>query len=128
MKVFVYRNLHKKCLSVKALEGPNKGRVIAHMQEVYLEDVKFKVSQAGRARVLREKSKNVHAGVVGTMIEAPVYREKAAGEYMADNKDNVTYNPYKYDSFVVKETEAPVRTCKMARVTTMWTVSYGVAG
>lgn len=126
MKVFVYRNLHKKCLSVRAMEGPSKGRVIAHTDEVFLEDVTFKVSQAGRARVLREKSKNVHAGVVGTMIPAAVYREKAAWEYMTARKDNLTYNPYKYSSFVVKETEDPALSALMARVTTNWIIGYGV--
>jgi len=31
LKVFCYFNLHRKCFSIKALEGPNKGRVVAHI-------------------------------------------------------------------------------------------------
>jgi hypothetical protein len=65
MKVFVYFNLHKKCFSVKALEGVNKGKVVQHTDNIVLLLPKFKVSEAGRQRVLREKRKNVHAGVVG---------------------------------------------------------------
>lgn len=93
MRVYVYFNLHKKCFSVKALEGENKGRVIAHSQEICLRDVTFKVSEAGRQRVLATKRKNVHAGVVGTVanwVDAPY----------DNNGQAVGYNPYKYDSFV----------------------------
>ena len=84
MKVFVYFNLHKKCWSVKALEGERKGRVIRHALELSMRDVVFKVSEAGRQRVLAEKRKNVHAGVVGYLDE-PVVR---------DNWTLVRYNPY----------------------------------
>lgn len=68
MKVFVYFNLHKKVFSVRAMEGENKGRVIAHTTTVELRDAVFKVSQAGRERVLKEKRKNVHAGVQGQWV------------------------------------------------------------
>ncbi len=67
MKVFVYWNLHRGMWSVKALEGPDKGRVIARVDTVLLRDVTGKVSQAGRQRVLKERKKNVHAGLVGTL-------------------------------------------------------------
>ena len=86
-KCFVYWNLHKKCFSVKALDGENKGRVIAHA-----ESCQFKVSQAGRLRVLKDKCKNVHAGIVG------VLRDSAPDSAL--DMVGVTYNPYKYDSFV----------------------------
>lgn len=89
MKVFVYFNLHKKCWSVKALEGERKGRVIRHTNELTLRDVTFKVSEAGRQRVLREQRKNVHAGAVGTLCD-PIPRE---------NWERVSYNPYKAGHF-----------------------------
>ena len=97
-KVFVYRNLHKNCFSVKCVKT---GLVIAHVDEIVLENVTFKVSQAGRQRVLREKRKNVHAGVQGTWVK---------NETAVSLKHSVTYNPYKYDSFVEKATEVPVKT------------------
>jgi hypothetical protein len=56
-KVFAYRNLHRQCWSVKALEGPLKGRVIYHANDLTLGWCDFKVSQAGRQRVLREQKR-----------------------------------------------------------------------
>ena len=91
-KCFVYWNLHKKCFSIKALDGENKGRVIAHADKVHVESCQFKVSQAGRLRVLKDKCKNVHAGIVG------VLRDSAPDSAL--DMVGVTYNPYKYDSFV----------------------------
>ena len=99
MRVFVYFNLHKKVFSVKALEGPDRGRVIAHRTELNLGNAVFKVSAAGRARVLCEQRKNVHAGVVG---------EWSGTVQPIENGVAVTYNPYKYSSFVNLTTEEPI--------------------
>ena len=106
MRVFVYFNLHKKCFSIKALEGDRKGRVVAHSNTVLLESCKFKVSEAGRQRVLREKRKNVHAGVTGTWINAD--RVESCYEFLSMVGRQVSYNPYKYSSFVIKATEQTV--------------------
>ena len=97
MRVFVYWNLHRGMWSVKALEGPDKGRVIARVEQVLLRDAAGKVSQAGRQRVLRERKKNVHAGLVGELMPSPatcMVRE------IQGIGDRITYNPYKYESFV----------------------------
>ena len=92
VKVYVYFNLHKKCFSIKALEGNCKGLVVAHADAVSLKDVAFKVSEAGRQRVIKEKRKNVHAGVVGYL------------EGFADNSTTgykqAYYNPYKTRTFM----------------------------
>jgi hypothetical protein len=106
MRVFVYFNLHRKCFSIKALEGDRKGRVVAHSTTVLLEGCKFKVSEAGRQRVLREKRKNVHAGVTGTWINAD--RVESCYEFLSMVGRQVSYNPYKYSSFVIKATEQVV--------------------
>jgi len=106
MRVFVYFNLHKKCFSIKALEGDRKGRVVAHSTTVLLEGCKFKVSEAGRQRVLREKRKNVHAGVTGVWINGD--RVESHYEFLSMVGRQVTYNPYKYSSFVIKATEQSV--------------------
>jgi hypothetical protein len=111
MKVFVYFNLHRKLFSVKALEGPNKGKVISHTTYLWLKDVTFKVSEAGRQRVLREKRKNVHAGVVGTLdcdLSNQDYRNFGFS-LLKHNSTQVTYNPYRFSSFVNKETSEPVK-------------------
>ena len=106
MRVFVYFNLHKKCFSIKALEGDRKGRVIAHSDTVVLEGCKLLVSEAGRQRVLREKRKNVHAGVTGVWTES--VRDTADFDALSVTGRQVTYNPYKYAQFVIKATEQPI--------------------
>lgn len=95
MKVYTYYNLHKQTFSIKALEGPQKGKVIAHRDEVWLKDVVPVVSEL---RVLRDKQKNVHAGIVGDWIPNQTLNE---GHIL----DKVTYDPYKYDSFVSIENQ-----------------------
>lgn len=96
LKVFVYWNLHKKCYSVKALNGREKGRVVAHLRSVLLVLAEFRVSQAGRQRVLREKRKNVHAGVAGYMWSEGVPPSlRSSPKY-----EKITYNPYKFKTFM----------------------------
>lgn len=97
MKVFVYFNLHKKLWSVRAMEGEQRGRVIAHCDEIWLANAQTKVSEAGRQRVLRERRKNVHAGIVGEWCEA---HENFVGR-------SITYDPYRFSSFVFRDTETP---------------------
>lgn len=98
MRVYVYFNLHKKVWSVRALEGARKGRVIAHRTDLELADCTFKVSEPGRQRVLREKRKNVHAGIVGTLMDSPAPMPLPR---------RITYCPYRYNSFVDVETLEP---------------------
>lgn len=97
MRVFVYWNLHKGMWSVKALEGPDKGRVVARTGTVHLTNVSGKVSQAGRERVLREGKKNVHAGLVGDLVTG---LGDSRASMIASVGDTITYNPRKYTSFV----------------------------
>lgn len=98
IKVKVYFNLHKKCFSVQ-----RNGIVIAHTNFVALKNVDFKVSEAGRQRVLRNKKKSVHAFVVGELLDVGV-----------DSGIEVTYNPYKYDSFVRKSDESNISRAEFA--------------
>ena len=98
MKVFCYYNLHRDTWSIKALEGPDKGRVILHADHVLLEHATPKVSEKGRQRVLREKRKNVHAGIVGTLVSTLKLRHYAIPE----GAPEVSYNPYKGSTFYYK--------------------------
>lgn len=93
LKVKVYYNLHKHCLSVQ-----HKGRVIAHVNSILLDGVQFVVQEGGRQRVLRERKKNVHAFVVGTVI-----RDFTAGAWK-----RVSYNPYRGATFYLLETDGPI--------------------
>jgi len=110
MKVRVYFNLHKKCFSVQALEGDRKGRVIAHVAEIDLYDCQFKVSEAGRQRVIREQRKNVHAFVVGYTDAILPFLPTP------EQCKPVSYNPYKCGSFYRKDTDAPVREASYAHL------------
>jgi hypothetical protein len=109
VKVFVYFNLHKKCWSLKALQNEGsirRGTVFAHARSAYLLDCKFKVSEKGRQRVLATKRKNVHAGVVGRLIAYDTAVESPPARW--NGYDPVTYNPYRYSTFVRKDNERPV--------------------
>jgi hypothetical protein len=99
MRVYVYFNLHKKVWSVRALEGEHKGRVVQHATSLCLANCVFKVSEAGRQRVLREKQKNVHAGIAGTLVSAPPHGVNIGRR--------ITYDPYKYATFVDANTLEP---------------------
>jgi hypothetical protein len=97
----VYYNLHKHTFSIS-----RNGRVIAHADYVKLTDVEFRVRQGGREKVVREKSKNVHSFVIGTLEDYCKYPcENLPSE---PNSNIVTYNPYKYDTFVYRDTEEPI--------------------
>ena len=99
--VEVYRNLHKKCWSVR--QG---GKVKVHTSYICLQDVKFVVQPAGREKVLREKKKNVHAFVKGYLISHKTINDGWRGLSIAWTKDVVTYNPYKHPYFTCGEFEA----------------------
>lgn len=105
MKVFVYRNLRKKCYSIKALEGAMKGKVIAHAHTVTLNECRFKVSKAGQARVRATRQKNVHAGVQGQWDGE---LDPSMPTAMHETSVSLYYNPYKVDTFVTLLTERPV--------------------
>ena len=108
MKVFCYFNLHRLCWSVKALEGPQRGRVVGHARRVNLSGATFKVSESGRQRVLLERRKNVHAGVVGQWDgHCDASPPKAQGEPVA-----VSYNPYKAPTFTRRDTGEPMHGCR----------------
>jgi len=99
--VEVYRNLHKKCWSVR--QG---GKVKVHTSYICLQDVKFVVQPAGREKVLREQKKNVHAFVKGYLISHKTINDGWRGLSIAWTMDVVTYNPYKHPYFTCGEFEA----------------------
>lgn len=99
MKVAVYWNLHKKCWSIQSREGEDYGKLFDHAETVRLQHCQFKVSEAGRQRVLRENRKNVHAFVVGELVtyDTTDGRRVSFGNYspLRDNLRmvHVSYNP-----------------------------------
>jgi hypothetical protein len=141
MKVEVYRNLHNGKYSIKSLTGPSKGLVVAHADEVWIDQPEFRVSQSGRARVLKERKKYVHAVVRGYLSNWSGRETNPAkhGQLPTGHHDDIygrshrnyevqqiqewgksfTYNPFKYDSFVTADAdEQPIHTGYQAVLST----------
>jgi hypothetical protein len=93
----VYFNLHKHTFSMV-----QNGLVVLHSDVIVLEDVTFKVSEAGRQRVLAEGRKNVHAKVYGNFVKAELEQGEGFGWSEA------YYNPYKVSTFVDVDTGEPI--------------------
>jgi hypothetical protein len=75
--------------------------VVAHAAAVRLHACEFRVRPGGLARCRREGRKNVHAFVVGQLLEGPQAPE---GEGWA----HVTYDPFADDAFTDRGTGRPV--------------------
>ena len=92
-RVEIYRNLHNNTFSVR-----RDGKVVRHIENfeiLRLTDAKFAVQPAGRAKVLVEQKKNVHAFIRGTVDKEGGY----LGEAPPHEIFEVSYNPYKSDMF-----------------------------
>ena len=89
-RVYVYKNLHRNCFSIR-----QDGLIKAHTDGVCLYDAQFRVGKKGRERVLKEKRKNVHAGVSGY-----IDRDWDLQSSPPTNFLGVIYDPYKYETFI----------------------------
>ena len=93
-KVLVYFNQKKGVFSVEALEGENKGRVIAHVQKITLTECTF------------SKNKGKTAGIIGMWQERfrDIDPSRAVGHYFDAEEDADGFSPvyygelFKYDS------------------------------
>lgn len=114
-KYYFYRNLHTGTFSLKY-----RGRVINHPIVFSIKNASFKVNETGRQRVIAEQKKNVHAFALGNPTDC-IHESKQnfAYNYLNARIKNkkykfveVTYNPYKSGSFVVKKTGKPITEAK----------------
>jgi hypothetical protein len=97
-KVWVYRNLKYGRNSAPLYSVVCNGKVVRRVHRILLTDCRFVVRERGRQMVLQQKTKNVHAFVVG-------YDAGTAGAYGIDKngKDlpvRVIYNPYNDANFM----------------------------
>ena len=106
-RVEIYWNTRDLKWSVRSLPS---GRVIGHVSSIDLDDCSFVVQPAGRERVRREKRKNVHAFVRGTV--APLQGRNH------DRSLDVTYNPYLDENFRVISTNEPIHKAGTVRLAT----------
>lgn len=79
------------------MTGADKGKILAHVSEIYLSDPNFFVRQSGRIKVIETKQKNVHAWIIGNVL---------ACRYTLDNVKSIVYNPYVYETFMSKDIPA----------------------
>lgn len=127
MRVKVFKNLNKGCLSIIAMEGPYKNKVVAYANSAYVNDgVEMRVSEASRQRVLREKVKNVHAFVIGSLscidlietrypVEDGILGLPVEPDHPHERK--IRYNPYLRGEFFDAETGEAVHQSSCAAVT-----------
>jgi hypothetical protein len=93
----VYRNLSNRIakqgrFSIQSREGADYGLVIGHANLLELVGCEFKVSLAGRHRVLQERRKNVHAGVLGRIKKVGFLSRR-------HGMSKVSYDPYRTAAF-----------------------------
>ncbi len=115
-KVKVYYNLHKHCWSIVDFKTR---RVIDHRTELVLINCLFKVCESGRQRVLKTKHKNVHATIVGYLIEDDVNNDVKPFV-------QIWYNPYKSTHF--KYGDIPVKSASKVRFYNNKTVTAELDG
>ena len=96
-RVYVYYNLHTHTWSVRL-----GSKVVLYTDYVKLKDVEFRVRAGGREKVRAEKSKNVHAFVIGNIVDYSLPGEEIPTPTLPVE---VTYSPYIYNNFVVKSSE-----------------------
>lgn len=104
MQVEVYVNLHKTKQNgrkVYSIRSVHSGRVVDYKEAVVLLNPEFRVSEAGRKRVIKEKRKNVHAVVRGDLDNS------LEGLFSFPTK-RVSYNPYRLPFFFSTVDESPV--------------------
>jgi hypothetical protein len=108
-QVEIYRDLRRghDCWSIRSpkspkrvlnYEGTGPDRVKVRTQVAALRDCTFKVYEAGRQRTLRERQKNVHAWVVGVLVDPAQVRRHCT--------EDVTYDAFKFTSFVLADKPA----------------------
>lgn len=104
-QVRVYYSLHRRRFSVqRKVDG--RWLVDRHADALELVDVEFKVSEAGRQRVIEQRRKNVHAFVVGRLAVA-----------VPATPNRLTYNPYRAGTFVSTADGSAVTSAPYARLT-----------
>jgi hypothetical protein len=100
-KNYIYRNIRKSMWSVM-----RKGIVVDSFSCLFANDVEFRVRPAGNAKAKKTGVKNVHAFAVPEHC--------LSGELLKDDRFvQVRYDPFLFDSFVVKDTGDPVYSARL---------------
>ena len=98
--VEVYKNSHKDTWSVRWVKT---GKVEDPTDSLFLSGARLVVQPAGREKVLKEHSKNVHASVKGVRLDFNPYTDHLGHKYVAHKKAH--YDPDRYPYFYVDEND-----------------------
>lgn len=100
--VRIYRNLNNGMLSIQAKHGKT-WKVVGHVTDCILENVIFRIGEAGRQRVIRERCKNVHAWGEGILVgkTADIFTPIA-----------LSYDPYSDQTFMQRGTNHAIHKCR----------------
>lgn len=112
-RYLIYRNLNNGKFSIK---DPKTGLVVAHSDNLKLEDCRFKVSQSGRKRAVETGQRNVHAYIeagVSARSDLTLYKGRTVETIfdfpmptLYERRTGVHYNPFRDESFVDDEGNA----------------------
>lgn len=99
--VSIYKNLHNGLFSIK-----QRGLVVAHVESFIMQNVTFKVSEAGRQQVIKTKQKAIHAFIVGMLEQVNCTDDDII---ISNPHTMIRYNPYIFDSFIIGVNNAPIK-------------------
>lgn len=99
-RVAVYRNLHRLAWSVRAMDGPDRGRVIGHVPEITLVDARTHVNCRAQRRIANGAAREVHAWIVGTVSDTATL----------DRPHRLTYRPHQRSEFFLVDSGEAVAT------------------
>lgn len=106
-KVAAYRNLHFRNSVVYSVRDRKRDRLISYVPTLTLRDVVFRIKESERRRAVLRHERNVHAFADGFIVDEPAdltgWRE-------------ARYHPFKWETFVDTETEAPLLSCSRAHL------------
>ena len=98
--VHVYRNLHKRCWSVRS-----KGKLIAHVHAIELLNCSCHVSESARQIVIATNCRSVHAYVKGSITQSTVPNP-------TDSIVTMVYFPYVRGTFFDPATNVPIKSAE----------------
>ena len=108
-RVAVYKNLHRGAWSVRAIDGPFKGKVVAHAERVGLVHAHMHVNERAQRRIAAGAAREVHAWVIGTL-----------GNVVLTAPTRLTYRPHQRPGFFLADTGSAVWTAPAVFTDAAW--------
>lgn len=105
--VAAYRNLHFRTSVMYSVKDRKRNRLIAYTPTITLADVTFRIKDGERKRAVLRHERNVHAFADGHVTTTPA-------DLTAFRPGR--YHPFKWDTFVDTETEAPLLTARLVHL------------